>query len=59
MEETIKTKNMITKINEINLEAEEGKLLLASIAKLTTESQTDKTPQDVLKQLNKLSKKMN
>ena len=47
------------KTNEINLEIEEGKLLLASIAKLTTESQTDKTPQEVLLQLNQLSENMN
>ncbi len=45
-------------INEINIDIPEGKLLLASMAKITTESQTDKTPNQVLRQLNKLSKKM-
>ena len=45
-------------INEINTDIPEGKLLLASMAKITTESQTDKTPNQVLRQLNKLSKKM-
>ncbi len=45
-------------INEINTGTEEGKLLLAAMAKITTESQTNKTPDQVLRQLNKLSKKM-
>jgi len=45
-------------INEINTDITEGKLLLAAIAKITTESQTNKTPNQVLSQLNKLSKKM-
>ena len=41
-------------ITDINTKTEEGKLLLAAIAKITTESQTDKTPDDVMEQLNKL-----
>ena len=45
-------------INEINTDTEHGQLLLAAIAKISTESQTDKTPKQVLRQLNKLSKKM-
>jgi len=45
-------------INDINTEHEHGKLLLAAIAKITTESQTDKTLDQVLYQLNRLSKKM-
>jgi len=36
----------------------EGKLLMAAIAKITTESQTDKTPDEVILQLNELSEKM-
>lgn len=46
------------RINEINLNIPEGKLLLAAIAKITTESQTDKTPDQVLDQLKELSIKM-
>jgi hypothetical protein len=49
---------MITELNEINNQSEEGRLLLAAIAKITTESQTDKTPDQVLNQLNDLSLKM-
>jgi len=49
---------MITGLNKINTETEEGKLLLAAIAKITTESQTDKTPDQVIEQLNKLQAKM-
>jgi len=45
---------MIKDINEINTETEEGKLLIAALAKITTESQTDKTPYEVLKQVNDL-----
>tara|TARA_R110000823_G_scaffold301235_2_gene422142 strand:+ start:420 stop:545 length:126 start_codon:yes stop_codon:yes gene_type:complete len=37
---------------------EEGKMLMAALAKITTESQTDKTPCDVLEQLNELKDKM-
>jgi len=45
-------------IDDINTDIEDGKLLLAAIAKITTESQTDKTPDEVLGQLNILSKQM-
>ena len=45
-------------ISEIDTSHEHGKLLLAALAKISTESQTDKTPDQVLRQLNKLSKKM-
>ena len=49
---------MSNDINKINTSSEEGKLLLAAIAKITTESQRDKTPYEVLEQLDEL-KKMN
>ena len=42
-------------INDINDESNEGKLLIAAIAKITTESQTDKTPDQVLGQLIELA----
>jgi len=45
-------------INDILTITPEGKLLLAAIAKITTESQTDKTPDEVLEQLNKLAEEM-
>ena len=49
---------MITDFIKINTEHEEGKLLMAALAKITTESQTDKTPNEVMKQLNDLRDKM-
>ena len=45
----------INDINDINTDIEEGKLLLASISKLSSESQSSKTPNQILGQLNKLS----
>ena len=38
-------------IRDINTEVEEGRLLIAALAKITTESQTDKTPMEVLDQV--------
>ena len=35
---------MITDLQQINTDTEEGKMLMAALAKITTESQTDKTP---------------
>jgi hypothetical protein len=49
---------MITDFSKINTEHEEGKLLIAALAKITTESQTNKTPNQVMKQLNILKDKM-
>ena len=49
---------MITELEQINTETEEGKMLMAALAKITTESQTDKTPYEVLEQLNKLKDNM-
>lgn len=48
----------ITDINHINTKSEEGKMLLAAIGKITGEYQTDKTPWEVLEQLNELKEKM-
>jgi hypothetical protein len=48
----------IVDIVDINTNIPEGKLLLAALAKITTESQTDKTPYEVIEQLNKLSDEM-
>lgn len=49
---------MITSISDINTDNEQGKMLLAAIAKITTESQTDKQPDEVVAQLNELSSAM-
>ncbi len=51
-------RTMITDVNQINTETEDGKMLMAALAKITTESQTDKTPYEVLEQLNDLKDKM-
>ena len=55
---TIRFLPCINDLNIINTSNSEGKLLLAAIAKITTESQTDKTPNEVLYQLEELSAKM-
>ena len=49
---------IISNVNEINLDIPEGKLLLAAMAKISTESQTDKTPEQILGQVNKLAHTM-
>lgn len=49
---------VITDLNEIDITTKEGRLLFAALAKITTESQTDKTPYDVLQQLEELATKM-
>lgn len=49
---------MIIDLNDINTETEEGKMLMAALAKITTESQTNKTPYEVIEQLNELKEKM-
>jgi hypothetical protein len=48
----------ITKLNQINTDTQEGRMLMAALAKLTTESQRDKEPDEVLAQVNALKNKM-
>lgn len=48
----------IQDLNDINLSTPEGRLLFAALAKITTESQRDKTPWEVIAQLNELKAKM-
>lgn len=48
----------ITDLNDIDTKLPEGKLLLAALSKITTESQTNKTPYKIIEQLNKLSNEM-
>lgn len=48
----------IVSIEIIDTDTEVGQLLAAAIAKITTESQTDKTPYEVLDQLHELADEM-
>jgi hypothetical protein len=48
----------ITDLNEIDTSTKEGRLLFAAIAKITTEIETDKTPYDVLEQLEQLAQQL-
>lgn len=54
----LKTMKVITDLKEIDRTTKEGRLLFAALAKITTESQTDKTPYEVLEQLEDLATKM-
>ena len=49
---------MIQNISAINTNCPEGRLLMAALAKLTTESQTDKTPDEILGQCTELANDM-
>lgn len=49
---------MITELSQIDRTTQEGRLLFAALAKITVESQTDKTPYEVLEQLEELATKM-
>ena len=46
---------MIKDFNDINEATPEGKLLLTAIVKIALESQKDKTPNQVISQLNELN----
>ena len=45
-------------VSDIDTSTIEGRLLLAALAKLTTESQTDKTPDEVIEQCVMLAEHM-
>jgi len=45
---------VISVLRDIDTLTKEGKMLIAALGKITTESQTDKTPDEVIEQLNKL-----
>jgi hypothetical protein len=49
---------MIQDLNEINYSINEGRLLMAALAVITTECRTNKTPYEVIDELNKLSEHM-
>ncbi len=46
------------RINDIATDTQDGRLLLAAIAKISRESQTDKEPDQILEHLNKLAEQM-
>jgi hypothetical protein len=52
------TTGQINTLNHINRKTPDGRLLFAALAKLTTESQKDKTPDQVIKQLNQFANAM-
>ena len=43
---------MIQDLNEINYQINEGRLLMAALAIITTELRTNKTPDEVISELN-------
>ncbi len=49
---------MIQDLNEINYSINEGRLLMAALAIITIECRTNKTPDEVIEELNKLSEHM-
>ena len=61
---TITNKNEIGKLqeikdlNDIDTDTKEGRLVMAMLAKITTEYQTDKTPGEVLSANSKLVREM-
>ncbi len=48
----------ITSLRDIDNSTMEGRLLIAALAKISTESQTDKEPDEILKQVVKLDREM-
>lgn len=57
---TLKNLNMknLINISDIDINRIEGRYLMAALVKITTESQTDKTPDQVLKQCEVLQEEM-
>lgn len=49
---------MITDLQQINTDTHQGRLLMAAIAKITTSTETTKTPNEVIMQLNAIAKGM-
>ena len=45
-------------LSDVNTNTKEGRYLMAALAKITTESQTDKTPDEVLEQCYSLQEEM-
>jgi hypothetical protein len=48
-------KTTMQELNEIDCEIYEGRLLMAALAVITTECRTNKTPREVIDELDKLS----
>lgn len=55
---THKTTKMIQDLKDIDRTTEEGRLLFVALVTITTESQKDKTPSEVIEQLNRLANLM-
>ena len=49
---------MIQDLNEINYSINEGRLLMAALAIITTECRTNKTPNEVINELNNRADEM-
>ena len=49
---------MIQELNEIDYKTNEGRLLMAALAMITTECRTNKTPDEVINELNELADHM-
>ncbi len=49
---------MITDLNQIDVSTEEGKLLMAALAVITTTTATDQTPYEVIDSLYKVAETM-
>jgi hypothetical protein len=49
---------MIQQLNEIDYKTNEGRLLMAALAIITTELRTDKTPDEVISELNQRANNM-
>ena len=49
---------MIQDLNQINYTINEGRLLMAALAIITTECRTNKTPNEVISELNQLADDM-
>ena len=49
---------MIQDLNQINYSIDEGRLLMAALAIITTENRFNKTPNEVIEELNKLADEM-
>lgn len=49
---------MIQDLNEINYSINEGRLLMAALAIITSECRTNKTPNEVINELNNRADKM-
>lgn len=50
--------NMINTLNDVDTSTEEGKMFMAALAMITTESRTHQEPDAVIEEIQKLKKHM-